>query len=141
MLDSMCAAAATNVPREEQVVMITGPGGETSLGQGVTRSEPKPAAPAAPEPASAAEPPPASTGAEGASAGRGTDAQTVAVPYVVACHDTWASICMRHSMLSSELLRLNGLRRQRAQTGERPHGHTRSALPHTVHPTSPSAHR
>ena len=51
-----------------------------------------------------------STAKESSSAAGGSGTRTVPVPYVVAPHDTWHSICLRHRMSSTELLHLNGLR-------------------------------
>ena len=67
-----------------------------------------------------------STEKESSSAAGGSGTRTVPVPYVVAPHDTWHSICLRHRMSSAELLHLNGLRNRCAP----PATESRSPSPH-----------
>jgi hypothetical protein len=64
------------------------------------------------------ESPTAPTLPESSSAAGGSGVRTMAVPYVVGPHDTFASIGLRHRMSPEELLRLNGLRNPRARVGD-----------------------
>ena len=124
MLDSLCLPAAEPLEQGTEC-FVEGPDGRLMAVAGLIVTQIPSGQPRAvdvcidpdeqDEASSNATPPPASS--TPAHQGGG-DGQTVAVPYVVGSHDTFASICLKHRMSSEELLRLNGLRHRRARVGD-----------------------